>query len=87
MLPDFHVGPDGEKYVTRAQAAKIKGVALGTIDGWIRKGYLASIPGCPPRHQMFKLADVDRAETTAYLAALRTSGSGRRVERRLEDAA
>ena len=81
MRLQAHVGPDGERYVTRAHAAELKGVTVGAIDGWVRKGYLAPLKGCPPRHLLFKLADVDAAELLAYEAAVRTSGSGKRVER------
>jgi hypothetical protein len=78
---EAHLGPDGERYVTRAHAAALKGVSVGALDGWVRKGYLKPLEGCPPRRLMFNLSDVDAAELLAYQAALRTSGSGKRVER------
>ncbi|MFI6594968.1 hypothetical protein ACIBHX_01900 [Nonomuraea sp. NPDC050536] len=81
MRLQVHVGPDGERYVTRAQAAEVKGVSVGAIDGWIRKGYLAPLEGCPPRRLLFNLADVDAAELLAYEAAVRTSGTDKRVTR------
>lgn len=81
MRLETHLGPDGERYVTRSHAAALKGVAAGTVDGWVRKGYLKPLDGCPPRHLMFNLADVDAAEVLAYEAALRTSGTGKRVTR------
>jgi hypothetical protein len=81
MRLEAHIGPDGEQYVTRAHAAALKGVSVHAVDGWVRKGYLAPLEGCPPRRLLFKLADVDSAEVLAYQAALRTSGSGKRVHR------
>lgn len=83
MLLDPHTGPDGHLYVTRAQAAHLKGVTPAAIGGWIRRGYLKPVPGSTPRRQLFRLDDVDAAEAAAYEAALRTSGSDKRVERRL----
>jgi hypothetical protein len=79
----LHLDPDGEPCITRQQAAILKGVSPATIDRWVRVGYLKPIEGCPPRHRLFKLTDVDAAETLAYLAALRTSGSDARVQRNL----
>lgn len=81
MRIDAHIGPDGDRYVTRAHAAELKGVSTDAIDGWVRKGYLAPLEGCPPRRRLFNLADVDVAELLAYEAAVRTSGSEKRVER------
>jgi hypothetical protein len=83
VLMRLHRGPDGEEYTTRQQAAELKGVSVATIDRWVRVGYLAPVPGCPPRMRLFKLSAVDEAERRAYLAALRTSGSGQRVQRNL----
>lgn len=74
-------GPDGEQYVTRQQAATIKGVTDKTIDRWVRVGYLTPIPGSQPGLRIFRLDDVDNAETRAYEAALATSGSDKRVTR------
>lgn len=84
---EAHLGPDGERYVTRAHAAELKGVSTDTLDGWVRKGYLSPVPGCPPRRRLFRLADVDEAELKAYQAAVRTSGSDKRVTRAFSDAA
>lgn len=81
MRLEVHLDPDGERCVTRQHAAAIKGVSAATVDRWVRIGYLAPIEGCPPRRRLFKLADVDAAELLAYEAALRTSGSDKRVER------
>ncbi|MFF3443623.1 hypothetical protein [Streptosporangium sp. NPDC002721] len=67
--------------MTRQQAAAIKGVTAKTIDRWVRVGYLAPIPGSQPGLRLFKLDDVDDAETRAYEAALATSGSDKRVTR------
>ncbi|MER7361905.1 hypothetical protein [Nonomuraea wenchangensis] len=77
----FHYDPDGEPCVTRQQAALLKGVKPATVDRWVRIGYLAPIPGCPPRRRLFKVSDVDEAEQRAYEAAVRTSGSDKRVHR------
>lgn len=77
----FHYDPDGEPCVTRQQAAVLKGVKPATVDRWVRIGYLAPIPGCPPRRRLFKVADVDEADRLAYEAAVRTSGSDKRVHR------
>lgn len=81
MRLEVHLDPDGGRCVTRQQAAAIKGVSVATVDRWVRIGYLAPIEGCPPRRRLFNLADVDAAELLAYQAAVRTSGSDRRVER------
>ena len=81
MPLEVHYDPDGEPYVTRTQAAAAKGVSAGTIDRWVRVGYLQPVDGCPPRRRLFKLADVDAAELLAYEAAMRTSGSDKRVHR------
>ncbi len=77
----LHLDSDGQQYVTRQQAAALKGVCPRTVDRWVRIGYLAPIPDCPPRRRLFLLGDVDEAERLAYLAAVRTSGSDKRVQR------
>ena len=82
-LMRLHLDPDGQPCVTRQQAAILKGVSVATIDRWVRVGYLSPIDGCPPRQRLFRLADVDEAERLAYLAAVNTSGSDKRVQRNL----
>src|SRR5690554_6215380 len=80
---EFLTGPDGEQLVPRAQPAALKGVKPPTVDPRVPADYPAPIPGCPPRRRLFRLDDVDRAETLAYEAAVRTSGSAKRVTRAL----
>lgn len=87
MRLEVHRDPDGEAYVTRQQAAELKGVKPRTVDRWVRIGYLKPVEGCPPRRRLFRLADVDEAELKAYQAAVRTSGSDKRVTRAISDAA
>lgn len=82
MLLEVHVGPDGERYVTRKHAAQLAGVAPVTITHWVRMGYLKPLDGCPPRRLLFRLDDVAEAEKQAHDAAVRTSGSDKRVIRR-----
>ncbi|HUK68230.1 MAG TPA: helix-turn-helix domain-containing protein [Streptosporangiaceae bacterium] len=74
LLPDE--APDGETYLTNGQAAKVFGVAPSTVSTWVRKGYLARARG-----RLFRLSDVARAEKLARDAAVRTSGSVKRVIR------
>ncbi|WP_405149460.1 helix-turn-helix domain-containing protein [Sphaerisporangium sp. NBC_01403] len=83
MLVSAHLSPDGEQFLTRKQAAEQMGVHPDTITTWVRNGYLTALDGCPPRRQMYARSDVEHAEKLAYEAALRTSGSGKRVERNL----
>lgn len=84
MRVTVHRGPDGEEYVTRGHAAELMGVDPDTITTWVRKGYLQPVPGCPPRLQLYARSAVEEAERLAYEAALRTSGSGKRVERHMD---
>lgn len=83
MLITCHMSLDGEQFLTRKQAAEQMGVHPDTITTWVRNGYLAALDGCPPRRQLYARSDVEHAERLAYQAALRTSGSGKRVERNL----
>lgn len=76
-----HIGPDGEEYVSRQQAAKLMGVAPNTISTWVARGHLTRVPGCPPRRPLYRMADVVEAEFKAREAALRTSGSEARARR------
>lgn len=76
-----HIGPDGEEYVTRQQAAKLMGVAPNTISTWVARGHLTPVEGCPPRHPLYRMSDVVEAEFKAREAARRTSGSEARARR------
>lgn len=76
-----HIGPDGEEYVTRQQAAKLMGVAPNTISTWVARGHLVRVEGCPPRRPLYRMADVVEAEFKAREAAVRTSGAETRVRR------
>ena len=82
LLPD--PGPDDETYLTAAQAARVFGVAKPTVTGWVRKGYLTAVPRSGGR--LYRLSDVARAEKLARDAAIRTSGTAKRVQRRHEAA-
>jgi len=82
LLPD--PGPDDETYLTAAQAARVFGVAASTFTGWVRKGYVAAVPGSSRR--LYRLPDVACAEKKARDAAIRTSGTTKRVRRHHEAA-
>lgn len=84
---DYHLGPDGEQYLTRKQAAKLMGITPKTIGTWEARGHLARLSGCPPRKPIYRLSDVIDAEYEARAAAVRTSGSDTRVVRRFDDRA
>jgi len=73
--------PDGSIWLTTKQAAEEIRVAPCTITSWRVKGYLAAHPASPPRHPLYSLDDLIRAEQTARAAALRTSGTLKRVRR------
>lgn len=76
-----HLGPDGEEYITRQQAAALMGVKPDTIATWERRGHLVRVEGCPPRRPLYRMADVVEAEFKAREAAVRTSGAETRVRR------
>jgi hypothetical protein len=73
--------PDGTVWLTTAQAAAEIRVAPCTITSWRVKGYLVPHPASPPRHPLYSLDDLIRAEQAARAAALRTSGTLKRVRR------
>jgi DNA-binding transcriptional MerR regulator len=79
MLPA--AAPDGVIWLTTKQAAAELHVAPCTITQWRHKGYLTPHPLSPPRHPLYRLDDLLRAEATARLAAWRTSGTLKRVRR------
>jgi hypothetical protein len=74
-------GPDGQIWLTTKQASEEIRVAPCTITAWRHKGYLAPHPASPPRHPLYALDDLIRAELAARTAALRTSGTLKRVRR------
>jgi predicted site-specific integrase-resolvase len=78
LLPEC--APDGCDYLTNAQAAMAFGVAPSTVSGWVRAGYLTAA-GARGRRAVYRLADVAEAEYQARQAAIRTSGSDKRVRR------
>lgn len=80
---EYHLGPDGEKYLTRNQAAKLMGVTAKTVGTWEARGHLDRLPGCPPRRPIYALADVIEAEYKARMNAARTSGTTAHVVRRV----
>jgi hypothetical protein len=77
LLPE--PGRDGETYLIAAHAARVFAVAPSTFAGWVRKGYLGPVPGSSGR--LYRLTDIARAEKLAHDAAVRTSGSAKRVQR------
>ena len=80
LLPD--PAPDGEIYISTAQAAKAMGRQPPAIRRWVRVGYLQeAAPG------LYKLSDVTAAEAKARQAAVRTSGTDTRARPRFEEAA
>jgi hypothetical protein len=72
---------DGTIWLTTAQAAAEMRVAPCTITSWRTKGYLAPHPASPLRHPLYSLDDLIGAEHAARAAALRTSGTLKRVRR------
>lgn len=84
LLPDE--SPDGETYLTTAQAAAIAGVKPPAIRRWVRIGYLT--PAAKDHHgrAVYTFAAVTRAEKQARDAAIRTSGTTKRVQRHHEAA-
>lgn len=79
LLPD--AAPDGRIYLTSAQAAEITGVKPAAVRRWEHIGYLESAPGTS-RRKLYEYTAVLRAERLAREAAIRTSGSDTRVQRR-----
>jgi hypothetical protein len=60
-------GPDGEVYVTTAQAAEAMGVGAPAVRYWVRKGYLPEkLPG------VYALTAVTAAEKLARDAEARS---------------
>jgi hypothetical protein len=79
LLPD--PAPDGEIYVTTAQAAQAMGRQPPAIRRWVKLGRLPeSAPG------IYRLSDVAAAEQLAREAAIRTTGSDTRPQPRYEAA-
>lgn len=70
-----------ETYVVTKTAAELMGVTPSTITHWRTNGYLAPIPGSPPHKPLYRWADVIEAEYLARQAAIRTSGTDKRVRR------
>ena len=73
---------NGVVYLCTRQAAELFGVACCTISSWKTKGYLRPLDGSPPRKPMYAYDDLVQAEYTAWQAALRTSGTDKRIARR-----
>jgi Helix-turn-helix domain len=74
-------GPDGHIYLTTQRAAELFGVNHSTVSNWRRSGKLTpfcTVAGKP----VYRMVDVARAEQAAREAALRTSGTDKRVRRR-----
>lgn len=72
LLPD--PAPDGEIYVTTAQAAAAMGRRPPAVRRWVRIGYLAeAAPG------LYAFSAVCAAEKRARDAAVRTSGTDARA--------
>lgn len=76
-------GPDGRIWLTTKQAAEEMHVAPCTITAWRHKGYLTPHPASPPRHPLYCMDGLIKAEQCAREAALRTSGTLKRVRRRV----
>ena len=73
---------NGVIYLHTKAAAELFGVACCTISSWKTKGYLCPLPGSPPRKPMYSYDDLVQAEYSAWQAALRTSGTDKRIKRR-----
>lgn len=80
LLPD--PAPDGDVYVSTAQAARAMGVKPPTIRSWVKLGYL---PEAALR--AYRLSDVSAAEAIARRNAIATSGTDKRVQRCHQEAA
>ena len=78
MLPE--TAPDGEIYLSGSHAAREFGVAPSTISTWARKGYLTPAASSG-RRALYRMSDVAKAEKLARDAAIRTSGTAKRVRR------
>lgn len=80
LLPD--PAPDGEIYVTTAQAAKATGRQPPAIRRWVKLGYLVEVaPG------LYALSAVTDAEARARDGAVRTSGTDTRARPRFHEEA
>lgn len=66
---------DGIIYVFTKQAAALMGVTPATITRWRSVGYLAPVPGSPPRKPAYRWDDVVEAEYLARMAAIAASGT------------
>lgn len=73
---------DGRVYLSTKGAAELFGVRACTISSWKTKGYLRPLDGSPPRKPLYSYDDLVQAEYTAWQAALRTSGTDKRILRR-----
>jgi hypothetical protein len=74
---------DGETYVITKTAAALMGVAPCTITRWRNLGYLAPVPGSPPRRPLYRFADVTEAEHRARMAAIAACGTDVQVRRKV----
>ena len=80
LLPE--PAPDGQIYVSTAQAAAAMGRKPPAVRRWVRIGYLAeAAPG------LYRLSDVAAAEKRARDAAIRTSGTDTRARPNFADLA
>ncbi|HEV2255383.1 MAG TPA: hypothetical protein VGS06_19555 [Streptosporangiaceae bacterium] len=78
LLPD--PAPDGEIYLTTAQAAQAMGRKPPAIRRWVRIGYLPeAAPG------LYAFSAVAAAEKRAREAAIRTSGTDARARPNFAD--
>ena len=84
MLPDE--SPDGETYLTVTQAAMIAGVKPPAVRRWVKVGYLTPAAKDGRGRALYTFAAVTKAEKAARDAAIRTSGTAKRVQRRHEAA-
>jgi DNA-binding transcriptional MerR regulator len=84
LLPDE--SSDGEIYLTAAEAAAVAGVKPPAVRRWVRIGYLTPAAKDPRGRALYTFAAVTRAEKLARDAAIRTSGTTKRVRRHHEAA-
>jgi predicted site-specific integrase-resolvase len=70
-------------YLTTAQAAEAFGVSPDAVRRWVRVGYLEPAVRGERGRLLFEYVAVGRAEKMARDAAIATSGTDRRVRRKL----